>query len=93
MRRNILFGCIATALLSVPVSAQAPTSVSEDARERTRGVNPDAMTCRRIRLAGSRLRRHQVCMTNREWQRYRDTGNQTARDLLDRNTLLPGIGG
>ena len=60
------------------VEAAAPEAVDKDAEYL---AWLDEETCKTEPLTGSRVRKHRVCHTNREWQLIEDSNAHKMRDL------------
>lgn len=45
--------------------------------------DPVFITCRRIEITGSLVKKARVCRTNNEWRIVSDKGNQNVRDTID----------
>ncbi len=52
-------------------------------------LDPEAMRCERIRQTASRVRSQRICMTNRQWEMTRRSGNRDARDVIEVNNACP----
>src|SRR5205823_1557633 len=90
------FGALALSLLAAaPAFAQAaPTAAPAAAPpQQTAAANPlDKMVCRYEDTLGTRLGRHKVCATLREWKDQQDE-NRQAKDRMEEGQGVPTNGG
>lgn len=74
---------------TAPVSAQAPTTQTAEAKTQAT-VNPlDKIVCRTEDSLGSRLNRKRVCMSVREWKDQADDSRDAVERLQQGQGVVP----
>ena len=77
MRHQILGTVLSVSLLMAPAFA-------EDVAVDTAATDPDQkIKCRRVEVTGSLLKKGKVCRTVAEWRRIVESGNRTARAVVE----------
>lgn len=73
-----------------PADAVSSAEAAEPAQAMAHGArDPEAVTCRREVVTGSRVPGRRVCRTNREWEELAAAGNRRVRETLER---MPSTG-
>jgi hypothetical protein len=77
----VISGLAAGVLFAAPAFAADSGKESTEAAEANSKSreDPDEVRCESRPITGTRARRERVCMTNAEWQKFRDAGNRDAR--------------
>ena len=77
MRHKILGTVLSVSLLMAPAFA-------ENGAVDTVATDPDQkIKCRRVEVTGSLLKKGKVCRTVAEWRRIVESGNRTARAVVE----------
>lgn len=77
MSHQLLVTALSISLLSTPAFAE---NVSPEAA----ATDPDQkIKCRRVEVTGSLLKKGKVCRTVAEWRRIVESGNRTARAVVE----------
>lgn len=80
MRKIIFAIAIASSLSLTPAIASSETVKPAT----TAATDPDqAIKCRKVEVTGSLLKKGKVCRTIAEWKQIQDSGNRTARAVVE----------
>jgi hypothetical protein len=77
MRRKILGAAFSVSFLFAP-------AVADNASPDVAATDPDQkIKCRKVEVTGSLLKKGKVCRTAAEWRRIVESGNRTARAVVE----------
>ena len=78
---------IAASLLAVPAAAaaqivfQEPAHMHAASKTENSKSDLDNIECRAVDVTGSRLKRHQVCLTKQQWWSYEQEDKQRLQEM------------
>jgi hypothetical protein len=80
MRKIIVAIAITSSFSLTPANASSETVKPAT----TAAADPDqAIKCRKVEVTGSLLKKGKVCRTIAEWKRIQESGNRTARAVVE----------
>jgi hypothetical protein len=71
--------------LAVAEEATNPDATTTQNEEPTK-TDDDEVVCKTLKVTGSRLGRHKICLTKAEWRKSDSDGRQVRRDLSGKGT-------